>query len=502
MPQRKDAQLLLLLPLAIGLFLRLRLAVTDHGIFWPDEIYQSFEPAHALVFGHGLIPWEFIDGARNWALPGLVAGLLKLCALVGLDQPTAYVPVVKGFFALVSVGTALGTYRLARAVGADELPAAAAASIFSLAAPVLYFAPRAMSENATALPVVWGLSLLLDREVFGKAATDPRARRLLVLGASLLGLAVLLRLQSAVFCVGVLGVLAVRSRERAGPWMAPGPGRWRALRDVVLMLGVWALVFGALDAATWHDAPGAKAGGWFHSAVVYLRFNLIEGKAAGWGVAPWYFFLQRLWTSMPLVTAALAVGVLVGLRRAPGLFVVGLLFFALHSASPHKEYRFILPVLPVLAALVAVGVSSLPLERLRQGGMAFVVVASLVSAVTADRLTFGQLGQYPGRESASAWDDNGPVNRLMLVASQQTDLCGLFTPVHPAWMGGATYLHRRAPLYSPGWPYDCVQAGTCNYAIVPKGANLPVVAEDKDFILARVPNSPCKQDPNYSWRLP
>jgi hypothetical protein len=492
MPQRQDARLLLFLPLAIGLVLRLRLAVTDHGIFWPDEIYQSFEPAHALVFGHGLIPWEFIDGARNWALPGFVALLLKGLAVVGFDQPTAYVPVVKGVFGVISAATALGTWRLARAVGADELPAAATAAIFSLAAPVLYFAPRAMSENATVLPVVWGLALALDRPLMERAfaGADPRARRLVWLGASLLGLAVLLRLQSAVFCVGVLGVLTARRQ-------------WTALRDVSAVLAVWAVLFGALDAATWHQVPTAKAGGWFHSAVVYLRFNLIEGKAAGWGVAPWYFFLQRLWTSMPLVTACLAVGGLLGLKRAPGLFVVGLLFFALHSASPHKEYRFILPVLPVLAALAAVGLSALTIERVRQVAMGAVVLASAASAVKADTLTFHELGQYLERPAeTSAWDDNGSVNRLMLVASQQADLCGLFTPVHPAWMGGATYLHRRAPLYSPGWPYDCVQAGTCNYAIVPKGANLPVVAEDKGFILARVPNAACRQDPNYSWRLP
>ncbi|MBE2253709.1 MAG: hypothetical protein IAE78_29540 [Myxococcus sp.] len=492
MPLSRPAQVLLLVPMALGLWLRLRVIGSDDGIFWPDEIYQSFEPAHALVFGHGLIPWEFIDGARNWALPGLVALVMKVCAWFGADQPTQYIPAVKGLFVLMSVGTALGTYRLARSVGADELPAAACASVFSLAGPVLYFAPRAMSENATVLPIVWGLAFVLDRarvdEAFG-ATPSRSARRLLWLGASLLGLAVLFRLQSAVLCVGVVGVLSARRQ-------------WKALRDVAVVLGLWALLFGALDAFTWSQAPGAKLGGWFHSAVVYLRFNLIEGKAAGWGVAPWYFFAQRLWTSMPFVTAALVGGLLLSLRRAPALIALALLFFALHSASPHKEYRFILPMLPMLAALVGVGVSGLSIERLRQVGMGVVVLASLHSAATASSLTFGQLGQYPGRDNDSAWDDNGPVNRLMLMASAQADLCGLFTPVHPAWMGGATYLHRKAPLFSPGWPYDCAQAGTCNYAIVPKGNPLPPLAEDKGFVLVKVPNSPCRPDPNYAWRLP
>lgn len=491
MPKVRSAQLLLYVPLALGLVLRLGL-LGDHGIFWPDEIYQSFEPAHALVFGHGLIPWEFIDGARNWALPGLVALIMKLCAMVGADQPAQYIAAVKVVFIVVSVGTALGTYRLARAVGADELPAAACASIFNLAAPVLYFAPRAMSENATVLPIVWGLSLVLDttliESAFG-ATPSVRARRLLWLGASLLGLSVLFRLQSAVVCVAIVGVLSARRQ-------------WKALRDVSVVLAVWAFLFGALDAFTWSHAPKVMAGGWFHSAVVYLRFNLIEGKAAGWGVAPWYFFAQRLWTSMPFITVVLVGGLVLSLRRAPALIAIALLFFALHSASPHKEYRFILPMLPMLAALVGVGLTGLSIERVRQVGMGAAVLASIQSAATHGSLTFGQLGQYPGRDNDSAWDDNGPVNRLMLVASQQKDLCGLFTPVHPAWMGGATYLHTKAPLFSPGWPYDCSQAGTCNYAILPKGNQLPPIAEDKNFVLVKIPGSPCRADPNYAWRLP
>jgi hypothetical protein len=491
MPFTRPAQWLLFGPMVVGAWLRLRVGATDHGIFWPDEIYQSFEPAHALVFGHGLIPWEFVQGARSWALPGFVAGLLKLCAMVGADHPSEYVVFVKSVFGLISVGTAWGSYRLARALGADELPAAACAALFSLLTPVIYFAPRAMSENATALPVVWGLALVLDGSLVSAAFTggDQRAKRLFWLGASLLGLSVMLRLHSGVFCVGVVGVVAA-SRQ------------WKALGHLVAVLGIWAVLFGALDAATWHDAPGAKAGGWFHSAVVYLRFNLIEGKAAGWGIAPWPFFFERSWAIMPLACVLFALGVIGSFRRALGTIAIAALYLALHSATPHKEYRFILPVLPLLAALCGVAASQLSIARLKQVAMASMLLVSGASALTMESLTFGQLGQYPGREKDSAWDDNGPINRLMLAASRQTDLCGLLVPGHPAWMGGATYLHTKAPLFSPGWPYDCVQAGTCNYAIISKGQAMTPIAEDGTLMLVKVPNSPCRPDPSYSWRLP
>ena len=64
------AVLLLGLSLGVGSALRLWLSTHDDGIFWPDEIYQSLEPAHWTVFGYGLVPWEFVSGARNWAFPG------------------------------------------------------------------------------------------------------------------------------------------------------------------------------------------------------------------------------------------------------------------------------------------------------------------------------------------------------------------------------------------------------------------------------------------------
>ena len=32
------------------------------GINHPDEVFQTVEQAHRLVFGTGLVPWEFVYG--------------------------------------------------------------------------------------------------------------------------------------------------------------------------------------------------------------------------------------------------------------------------------------------------------------------------------------------------------------------------------------------------------------------------------------------------------
>src|SRR5207245_1439030 len=82
---------------------------------------------------------------------GLMAPLLKLCGLIGLDDPRVYLGLTRVTFAAIGIATALGSYWLARGYGAGTLPAACGAAIFALAGPTIYFAPRAMSETASAL---------------------------------------------------------------------------------------------------------------------------------------------------------------------------------------------------------------------------------------------------------------------------------------------------------------------------------------------------------------
>jgi hypothetical protein len=127
---------------------------------------------------------------------GATAGL-------GGDSPHIYLPVIRLVFVVMSLGTALGIYRLARGCGASEESAAAGAAVWALAAPSIYFAHRAMSENAATVAAVWAVGFLLALD--SAQARAPRAsRRSLWLGASLLGLSVLFRIQMGVLVIGVL----------------------------------------------------------------------------------------------------------------------------------------------------------------------------------------------------------------------------------------------------------------------------------------------------------
>ncbi len=464
----------MLAALAAGAALRGWLALTDQGIAWPDEIYQSLEPAHRLVWGRGWVPLEFREGLRTWALPGLVAGLLELFRGLGLSRPAFYVPAAKLAFAAVGVLTGWATARLARRMGAGPLESAAAGALWALAAPAIYFAPRGLSEPLSAFPVTLGLAWALP---------SGASRRERLLGASLLGLAVLLRLQNSLLCVALVGAWAARRR-------------WREAAEVTAMLLGWALVLGLLDRLTW--------GGWFHSALAYWRYNWVQGKGALFGASPPGYYLRVLWTSMPAVTAVLLAAAVLGLRRAPALGAAVGLFLLVHSAIPHKEFRFILPVLPAAMALAGVGLAVAATRVDRRLAVGIALVAAVVSAARFHTLTFGDLGAYDGqRDRVSAYDDFGPVNRLLLVASELPRLCGLkVEATHIAWTGGYTYFHRDAPMYSHLGPprtsrhYDVVLTAA---SVVPPQA---VLARDGPVVLARLFDGPCVPDPSYRPDLP
>src|SRR5262245_20694167 len=95
-----------------ALALRLVLAWSSEHIGHADELFQYLEQAHRLVYGYGFIPWEFHFGARNWLLPGALAGLLEFLRLLGLDQPAAYVPLIKSTLAILSVSVVYACYTI------------------------------------------------------------------------------------------------------------------------------------------------------------------------------------------------------------------------------------------------------------------------------------------------------------------------------------------------------------------------------------------------------
>ena len=126
--------------------LRLEPILLEPSAVWPDEIFQASEQAHRLVYGSGLIPWEFQFGARSWLLPGVIAVLMELARTAG-DGPDYYLPLIAiafaGLAALPVACCFLWCRRLFGFAGA-----VVAGMAVATAPELVYFGARTLSEVA------------------------------------------------------------------------------------------------------------------------------------------------------------------------------------------------------------------------------------------------------------------------------------------------------------------------------------------------------------------
>lgn len=413
----------------------------------------------------------------SWGTGALFAAVLRVLTAVGLDDPHRYVVVVRSLLVAVSLSAAWAVYRAVRDWDGSEVAAAVAGSLAALAAPVVYFSHRPLTEVLSMAPVAFGVWLTLR--------PGDRSRRSVIGGAALLGLSVLFRLQNGLLCAVVLAVLALR-RDRA------------RLRLVAAVLGIAAVVYGIVDWVTW-GVP-------FHSAWEYWRWNVVKGVAGKFGTESASYYARFLFLSIGPVSLVLGALALAAARRAPGVLLAPVVFLVAHSVEGHKEARFVLAVVPLLCVAAGIGLDEVGrrLPRAVAPVLAAVVLAPVAfQAVTIERLTMRDVGQdHLFAASASAFAHSREVNRLLFAAHRRPDLCGIrVAPLEAEWTGGYTYLHRDVPFYDKRVPPDRA-AGRYNYEIAVRAPDDPrVVAADGGYGLLRVADS-CTPDPEFSTRLP
>ncbi len=398
----------LLAALALGA-LPAVLAVAQLGRLHPDEVYQSLEPAFYRVHGYGVLAWEWRSGLRNWAVPLALAGLFRIAGALGLEDPWTLRGLVGVPLALLHAAALLAAFRL----GGRQSRLAGWTSLLGLGLlPMAWaYAGRTLSESLSAAALVLAADAL-DRP-------RPRATG----GGVALGLSVVARYGSA---PAVLGALA---------WLA-GCRRWCALLWALAGGAAVAALLGALDYVSW-GAP-------FHSLVAWTSFNVLSGGAAqAFGAEGPGFYVSLLLRLVPLWVWPLLLYSL--LRPASGRPRVGVaLAMAAASlgallATPHKEERFLYPVvvLFVLEAAPALG-------RL---------LGALPRAAAFGLLTLALLASLVARPTTI--DARGDEFRALVRATRPDGVTGLLIVNEGLWgSGGFFYVGKRIPWLTCDWPRD------------------------------------------------
>jgi GPI mannosyltransferase 3 len=201
------------------------------GINYPDEVFQSVEQAHRVVYGAGLVPWEFIYGTRSWVLPGALAGLMTLASWFG-DGPSYYMPVIGAALAALGAGAALCAFLWGRRLFGTS-GGIVAGFLAAIWIDNIYFGPRALSDSVAAHVLVIGLyASTPDKPIAVTWRRAAAAGALLILAGSLR-----IQLMPAISLIG-LWALSTDFSHRRLAFIGGG-----------LVAG---LLYGAVDGLTWN----------------------------------------------------------------------------------------------------------------------------------------------------------------------------------------------------------------------------------------------------------
>jgi hypothetical protein len=408
--------------------LRLIPILIEPSLVWADEIFQTAEPAHRLVFGSGLVPWEFQLGVRSWLLPGVIAGLMEVSRLIG-DGPDYYLPVIAVALAGLAAAPVLCCFLWCRPLfGAPG--ALLAALAVAIAAEPVYFGARTLSETVAGHLLVLALWVL-------EPGYPVSARPRLFAGGTLLGLVCVLRVQLVPAIV--LALL----------WVGWRPGRRRIATTIAGMAAIITAA-GVLDALT--------LGYPFASLWRYILYNLSYGVSSSFGIEPWpYFLLGELGVWGGAATTMLLLAA-IGAWRLPLLAAVAIVVLVVHSGIGHKEYRFIYPAVVLLTMLAGVG-----LAQMASWGRDWLIGRGLGETVAIAASTILAVGWWSAA-SLQIW--NGTTLAAYREQAHDTLLgasvvahgpppcgVGLYGLHGEDWefYGGYTHFHRPAPMY---WPKD------------------------------------------------
>jgi hypothetical protein len=310
--------------LVLAFAARFAVGLSTDSVLQPDEVMQYLEQAHRLVFGAGMIPWEYDYGTRSWAPALFIAGILELTRRAGLDTPQVYQPVIKAVLSAVSLAIPYSAYRIGRALVSES--AGWLALVFTAFwYELVSYGHRSTVDALAAYPALAALALLF---------AEPRRRVTLSCGA-LIGLMCVLRVQ-LVPVAAVIG-LAAGWRWRRRAWPAAVAGL------LVIAAG------GALDDYTW--------GVWFASIVGSIQFNVGQNQMVRFGTEPFYWYLLSVAFLSGGLCLAGALGLALSWRVSWPLIAMALVVAAAFSTVAHKESRFVFLLTPLwligLAALVA-----------------------------------------------------------------------------------------------------------------------------------------------------
>jgi alpha-1,6-mannosyltransferase len=390
------------------------LAASYDHVSFPGSVPRTFVGALTLA---GIVsPFKFLASSPDQVqtLARVALGLINAAALFSLKGAveTAHGKVASRWFIILQAGQF----------------------------HVMYYASRTLPNMfAFALTTVALRNLILAKAVSWKSPRSPRRRVTAMILLTIAG--IIFRSEIAILLAAETLCLLVQRRILILKGIIPA-----GIIGVAIGLGLTVTV----DSFFWEKFPLWPEWVGFH-------YNTIQGKSSEWGTSPFYFYfidaLPRL-----LLNPAIHICILVGTNLAPsrGILIPQIIFIAIYSILPHKEWRFIIYSIPAFTAVAAAGASWIWNRRskswLYKALSTILVVFTAGSYVISFAILYISSLNYPGGEALALlhhvvpYTENDHVRIHMDNLACQTGVTR-FQQLHPTWTYDKT--EEEARLLNP-----------------------------------------------------
>ncbi|KAJ6171193.1 Alpha-1-6-mannosyltransferase subunit (Ecm39) [Penicillium chermesinum] len=225
-------------------------------------------------------------------------------------------------------------------------------------------------------------------------------------------------------------------------------------------------------------------------------FNVVHGQSSEWGIEPWSFYflnaLPRLLLNPATYLLALPIALRQPATRHPALSLLtpSLTFVALYSFMPHKEWRFIIYIIPALTASAALGAGYLWTHRARslfaRTASRLLVLSTLFSFLLSTFVLLpASAANYPGAHALNALHRY----HARTAPVQDTDVEPDSVTVYLGNLACQTGVTRFLQLPDSHWVYDKTEDEAAkasfefwdrfDYALVEAGRD-PTFADDDE----------------------
>ncbi|GJT64865.1 GPI mannosyltransferase 3 [Tanacetum coccineum] len=310
--------------------------------FNPDEHWQALEVAHRIAFGYGHLTWEWTKGIRSYLHPMLFAVLYKVLSILHLDTPLFMIKAPRLLQSMLSAFGDLYLFKLSHVLYGGRV---AQWALFAQLSNwfMFYCITRTLSNSLETVLTV--ISLYYWPCLRVNSTNLPSVSRYWALVAAAIACAI--RPTSAII------------------WLYVGLMELFLSRDRLKFLFLEVIPIGSIVLGLTFLLDRWMYGSWILVPLNFLKFNFLSSGGDYYGTHPWHWYFTQGFTVMIFTFLPFMV---VGIIQSKNWKLSGLILWvlALYSVLGHKEFRFVLPVLPI--ALAFSGYSLAMLSRQYSSG--------------------------------------------------------------------------------------------------------------------------------------